>query len=171
MATAISSSPMSSENLTFTMPNSIPMEIILQFDSTTSTGSSVDFGAISHCREIIGIPNSQTTFEDNSIDESIFSGRAISLSSDANSFNEVPDILPLDYRLGRSIANDNLKDCIPQNESVFINDEARMEIDSLCGRPNEWEIDTLCGDSIDTEEDMSSISEWINSDEDFWKCQ
>ena len=147
------------------------MEIIVQFDSITNTGSSVDSGAISHCREIIGIPNSQTIFEDDSIDESRFSGRVISLSSSGNSSNEAADILPLDYRLGMSISNDNLKDCTPQNEYIFINDAVCMEIESLCGRPNEWKIESICDDSIDTEEDMSSISEWINSDEDFWKCQ
>lgn len=163
MATAIkspiSSIPNSSQQLTTSMPYSIPMEIILQFDPVTSTGSSDDSDVISHYREATDIPNSQTVFADNNIAESSFNGGVISLSSDGDSPHEIPVMLPLDYRLGLSIANDNLRHRIPQNEGIFINNAACMDMDSLCGAPNEWEMESICGDSIETEEDVTSISE------------
>lgn len=149
---------------------SIPIEIILQSDCMTSTGSSEDSGTMSHCREAIDVAKFQTVLEDESIAELSFNGGVISLSSDCNSSNDLIDVGPLDYRLGRSLTNDNLGHNISLSEPIFMNDKACEENYSLCGRPNEWEIESFCGDSIDTDEDMSSISEWINNDEDFWKC-
>eukprot|EP00555_Chaetoceros_dichaeta_P008515 CAMPEP_0198260310 /NCGR_PEP_ID=MMETSP1447-20131203/9319_1 /TAXON_ID=420782 /ORGANISM="Chaetoceros dichaeta, Strain CCMP1751" /LENGTH=137 /DNA_ID=CAMNT_0043947941 /DNA_START=167 /DNA_END=583 /DNA_ORIENTATION=- len=136
----------------------------------TSSRSSEDFGVMSHCRDAAVITNSQTVFEDDSIAESSFNGGIISLSSSSNSSTELPDMLPLDYRLGLSIADDNMKYSVPRNVLICMNNAKLMDMDSLCGRPNEWKIESVCGDSIDTEEDMSSISEWINSDNDFWQC-
>jgi len=168
MEIATSNSLMSPEELTSSM-NSIPMEISLQFESMTG-GSSEDSGVTSHCKDATVITKSQTVFEDDSIAESSFNGGIISLSSSSNSSNELPDMLPLDYRLGSSIADDNMKYSVPRNILICRNNAKFMEVDSLCGKPNEWEIESVCGDSIDTEEDVSSISEWINSDDDFWKC-
>ena len=65
--------------------------------------------------------------------------------------------------------NDELRHyIISENASISIDDSACMQLDSLCDKPNEWEIQSVCGDSIETEEDISSIPQWISSDEDFW---
>ena len=50
-----------------------------------------------------------------------------------------------------------------------MNNNTFMEVDSWCGKQEEWEIESIFGYSFDTEEDISSISEWINSGEDIWK--
>merc|ERR1740124_781264 len=101
--------------------------------------------------------NSRTFYENNETAKSDFNGGIISLSSDISRRDELPDISPLNYRLGWSTdENDNLINCIQQNASVFMSDIASMEVDSFCTRPNEWEMKSVGGDSIGTEEDISS---------------
>ena len=169
MATMISDIPMLNNKILSSIPNAIPSEIILQFDIITSTGSSEDSEPMYHNRQASDTVNCQTIFEDNSIDGSKYNGEVISLSLDCNSSYELPDMLPLDYRLGWSIdAHDNSRSCISQSASNFRNDTACMKMDSFCVGSNEWEIESVYGDSLDTEEDISSIPEWINSVEDFW---
>ena len=133
------------------------------------------------CEETVGkVVN--YSYENDETAKSHFNGGIISISSSEIIPHDdgVSDIFPLDYRLGCSTTNDdeniNLINCIRQNASVFMSDNdddtASMEIDSsFCTRPDEWEIESVCGDSIDTEgEDMSLTPEWIDNDEDFWKC-
>lgn len=160
MAIVISNNRILSNKMPSSIPHCIPKEIAIQSDSTTSTGLSEDSSA-----------NSQTVYEHDKRSKSNFNGGTISLSSEANSYDDLPEILPLDYRLGWCIdKNDNLRNYTSQSTSVFMNDLVSMEVDSFCVRPNEWEMESICGDSLDTEEDISSIPEWINSNEDFWKC-
>ena len=170
MASMISDSPTIHHKTSYSIQSSVPSEIILQFDIITTTGSSEDSEATTHSRQATHVANSLTVFEDNNTARSSFNNvEIVSLSSNGSSYDKIADILPFDYRLGCSIdASDNLRHCIPQNGSIFRNDTACMEVDSLCGKPNEWEMESVCGDSLDTEEDISLIPEWINSGEDFW---
>eukprot|EP00555_Chaetoceros_dichaeta_P015409 CAMPEP_0198275398 /NCGR_PEP_ID=MMETSP1447-20131203/64402_1 /TAXON_ID=420782 /ORGANISM="Chaetoceros dichaeta, Strain CCMP1751" /LENGTH=160 /DNA_ID=CAMNT_0043970219 /DNA_START=44 /DNA_END=526 /DNA_ORIENTATION=+ len=156
------------------IPNSIPNIIILEGDVMMSAGSSEDSVMI-HCSgEIPGIGNSLTAYEYDTGTESEFCGGIISLSSDGHSLEEIPEILPLDYRIGWTIdtnTNENLKDCITRNESICMCDIECMDVDALYNRPNDWEMESICGDSLDTEEDVSSILEWISSgNEHIWNC-
>jgi len=172
MVIEINSTPSSSNIMSASIPNSIPKIIILEGDVMTSVGSSEDSVMI-HCSgEIPGIVNSLTEYEYDTRTESEFCGGIISLSSDGHSLEEIHEILPLDYRIGCSIdANENLKDGIARNESICMCDTDYMEVDALYNRPNDWEMESICGDSLDTEEDVSSILEWISSgNEDIWSC-
>ena len=147
----------------------IPKEIVIQHETITSKRLVKECYVMSHCDETDDIPNSQISYN-GEIAESQFNGGIVSLSSEITTSDNFPDILPLDYRAEWSFAdNTNLINCISRNKSIFMNDIASMEVDSFCVKPNYWEMESICGDSLDTEEDISSIPEWINGSEDVWK--
>ena len=157
----------------------IPKEISIQSNTVTTSR-----GPVEYCGATISYRCEQTvrkvmnyTQENDKIAQPHFNCGIISISSSEISlYDEFSDILPLDYRLGCSSTDDDeIINCIRQNASVFMSDDdddtASMEVDSsFCTRPNEWEMESMCGDSIDTEEDISSTPEWINNNDDFWKC-
>ena len=159
----------------------IPKEISIQSNTVTTSRGPVEYcgATISHrCEQTVRKVMNYTR-ESDKIAQPHFNCGIISISSSEISlYDEFSDILPLDYRLGCSTTNDddniNLIDCIRQNGSILMSDDddrISMEVDSsFCTRPDEWEMESVCGDSIDTEEDISSTPEWINNDEDFWKC-
>ena len=94
----------------------------------------------------------------------------ISETSDSISCEESSDILPLDYRFGWSIDdNDNLINYLSENELGSMKDGTPMQVDYVRAKPHTWELKSVCGDTLDTEEDMSSTLDLINDKEDFWQ--
>ena len=151
-------------------PHHIPKEITLQFCNMSSTKTA------EHSRlmfpqhtETAGRPNSQTVCDGDIKVESSFNGGISSLSSGNDSYNNLPNMIPLDFRVERSNEDyESLEHNVSQNISFFIS-ETSMEVDSLCELNSEWRMESICGDSLDTEEDMGSIRECIDSEnEDFW---
>merc|ERR1719148_360881 len=120
-------------------PDSIPKEITLLSDVMTCAESAENSCAISPCVETFAIVGSQTVCEGNKRNISRFDGGMVSLSSESNSYDDLTDNIPLDFRLGGSIdINDSLRRSISQNLPIFMNDFTSMEVDSLWNRPNEW---------------------------------
>ena len=171
MTTVISSSQMLPNKMSSSIPDFVPREMSIQSGTITRKGPVEYCDVMSHYEETASIVHSQTFYENDEIAKSHFNGGNISILSEISLLDMLPDISPLDYPLGWSTdENDNLINCIQQNASVFMSDIASMEVDSFCTRPNEWEMKSVGGDSIGTEEDISSTLEWINNSEDFWKC-
>jgi len=150
---------------------SIPKEITIQSDVMTCTESVGNSSAVSPCVETFARLDTQTVCDEgNKMTTPRFNSGIVSLSSDSNSYDDITDTIPLDFRLGGSIdINDSLRHSISQNLPIFMNSIISMDVDSLCARPNEWEIESICADDLDKEEDMASIPQWINSrHEDIW---
>lgn len=156
----------------------IPKVIFIQNDTITMRNKKVkECDVMSHCDETGDIRISQTSYKSDETAESQFNGGVVSLTSEISSLSseisideELHDILPLDYRIEWSIGeNTSLINCILQNESIFKNDITSMEVDSFCAKSNHWEIQSIYEDSRNTEEDISTIPEWINGSEDVWK--
>ena len=148
------------------IPESIPKEIVISTNVSRNTKSEKGhvMTAINKGVECVSSTNCM---------ESNFTSGIISTSSDEMSYQyNIDTPLPLNYRLDwTSDEKDNLKRCISQNDSPFMENVVSMEEDTFCLKPNEWEIESVCGDSLDTEEDMISIRQWINNEnEDFWEC-
>ena len=172
MATVISMSQTTSNQMSSSVQHHIPKEIILQ-SYIMSSAKKIDPSRVMcplHTEQAASRPNSQTVCDDDKKVESRFNGGIISLSSENDLYNDLPDMMPLDFRVGQSTDDcESLGHDMSQNTSFFISDIALMEVDSLCESQNKWAMESICGDSLDTEEDMDSIPEWINGEhEDFW---
>ena len=157
------------------IPHSIPREITFQSCIMPSTEATELTRVIcpQHFQEMTSMTYSQTVSNNDKSVESTFNGGVVSLTSENNLYNDLPEILPLDFRVGHATNDHESMEYdqydISQNMSIFVNDKTCMEVDSSCESKNGWIMDSICGDSLDTEEDMDSIPEWINrGPEDFW---
>ena len=170
MPTIISNNPYALEYAPYFIPDSIPKEIMIHLDPIPSTRLTEDCTVMSSSENVVTHVNPKASNQNDEIEQTYFNGGIVSLSSNTSTSNDLSEIYPLDYRSDQTIEEKDLTNCVIQNASVFINDIASMEIDSFCDRPTSWEIESICDDSLDTEEDISSIAEWINGNEELWKC-